>query len=259
MRGNANCCCLGRVQLSVLPSGDGRAVCGPAASRSSLRRRLHWEVAQHVVRREGGTRVLGRSRSRSYGENGSEDLPVRFGAAAARWCGVGGQVATVVGAEVVVAIGEAASTEAVASADETVSATCAPDLRLLGFNGWFSSPVRGRERGPFSSNVCPKAIAAGVLPPETEVVVALLVQWSPASHLEFVVPQALWCGGCSFLREWTRSPVCNGTLLRARCNSFRYYDICRRSGKPPRALPTFKSRYHCYPKYMCLFSVAAEA
>jgi hypothetical protein len=64
-------------------------------------------VAQHVVRREGGTRVLGRSRSRSRGENGSEDLPVRFGAAAARWCGVGGQVVAVVGAEVVVAAGEA--------------------------------------------------------------------------------------------------------------------------------------------------------
>ena len=25
---------------------------------------------------------------------------------------------------------------------------------------------------------------------------SLLVQWSPASHLEFVVPQALWRGGC---------------------------------------------------------------
>jgi hypothetical protein len=32
------------------------------------------------------------------------------------------------------------------------------------------------------------------------------VQWSSASHLEFVIPQAFWCGGCSFLREWTRSP-----------------------------------------------------
>jgi hypothetical protein len=64
-------------------------------------------VRQHVVRREGGTRVLGRSRSRSCGEDRGEDLPVRFGAAAVRWCGVGGQVAAVVGAEVVVAIGEA--------------------------------------------------------------------------------------------------------------------------------------------------------
>jgi hypothetical protein len=85
----------------------------------------------------------------SLGEDGSEDLPVRFRAAAVRRCGVGGQVAAVVGAEVVVAIGEASSVEAVASADETVSATCTPDLRLFGFNGWFSSLMRGRERGPF--------------------------------------------------------------------------------------------------------------
>jgi hypothetical protein len=53
-------------------------------------------------------------------------------------------------------------TAAVASTDETVSATCAPDLRLFGFNGWFSSLVRGRERGPFNSSVCPEAIAAAV-------------------------------------------------------------------------------------------------
>jgi hypothetical protein len=58
------------VQLSVFHPGDGGW--------------LHWGVAQHVVRREGGTRVLGRSHSRSCGESGSEDLPVRFGAAVAR-------------------------------------------------------------------------------------------------------------------------------------------------------------------------------
>jgi hypothetical protein len=87
---------------------------------------------------------------------------VRFGAAAARWCGVGGQVAAVVGAEVVAAIGEAAFAEKVASADETVSATCALGLRLFGFNGWFSSHVRGRERRPFSSSVCLEAITAVV-------------------------------------------------------------------------------------------------
>jgi hypothetical protein len=175
-------------------------------------------VAQHVVRHEGGTRVPGRSRSRSCGESGSEDLPVRFGAAAVRWCGVGGQVATVVGAEVVVAIGEAASAEAVASADDTVSATCAPGLRLFGFNGWFSSPVRGHERGPSSGSVCSGAIAAVVLPSETEVAATLLVQRSPASHPEFVVPQALWCGGCSYPPEWNRSPVCNGTLSMGACS-----------------------------------------
>jgi hypothetical protein len=108
--------------------------------------------------------------------------------------------------------------EAVASADETVSATCAPDLRLFGFNGWFSSSVRGRERGPFSSSVCPEAITAAVLLPEAEVVVALLVQRSPASHLEFVIPQALRCGGCSYPRGWNRSPVCDGTLNMGVCS-----------------------------------------
>jgi hypothetical protein len=41
-RGKANCCCLDRVQLSVLHPGDGRAAHGSATSRSSLRRWLHW-------------------------------------------------------------------------------------------------------------------------------------------------------------------------------------------------------------------------
>jgi hypothetical protein len=71
-------------------------------------------------------------------------------------------VAAVVSVEVVVAIGEAASAEAVAPADETVSATCAPGLQLFAFNGWFSSPVRGHERGTSSGSVCPGAIAAAV-------------------------------------------------------------------------------------------------
>jgi hypothetical protein len=106
-RGKANYCCLDRVQLSVLHPGDGRVARRPATSRSSLRRRLHQGVTQHVVCREGGTHVLGRSHSRSCGEDGSEDLSVRFGATAVRRCCVGGQVVVVVGAEVVVAIGEA--------------------------------------------------------------------------------------------------------------------------------------------------------
>jgi hypothetical protein len=64
---------------------------------------------------------------------------VCFGAADTRWCGVGGQVDAAVGAEVVAA-GEGFS------ADEIVGVTCAPGLRLFGFNGWFSSPARGHER-----------------------------------------------------------------------------------------------------------------
>jgi hypothetical protein len=214
IRGKANCCCLDRVQLSVLH--PRRRLCCVRAGHVQVLPAP--SAAQHVVCHEGGTRVLGWSRSHSRSENGSEDLSVRFGAAATRWCSVGGQVAAVVGAEVVVTIGEAASAEAVTSADDTVSATYAPGLRLFGFNGWFSSPVRGCERGPSSGSVCPGAIAAVVLPSETEVVVALLVQRSPASHPEFVVPQALSCGGCSYPREWNRSPVCNGTLNMGVCS-----------------------------------------
>jgi hypothetical protein len=56
---------------------------------------------------------------RFRGEDGSEDLPVRFGAADARWCGIGGQVDVAVGADVVAA-GESFS------AVETVGATCGP-------------------------------------------------------------------------------------------------------------------------------------
>jgi hypothetical protein len=45
-----------------------------------------------------------------------------------------------------------------------------------------------------------------------------LLQWSVASQLEFVVPQALRCGGCSYPREWNRSSVCNGTLSAGVCS-----------------------------------------
>jgi hypothetical protein len=115
MPGKANCCCPARVQHSVLCPSDGG--------------QSHQGVSQHVVRREDGTRVLGRSHSRFCGEDGSEDLPMRFGATGARWCGVGGQVDAAAGAEVVVA-GESFS------ADEIVGAIYAPGLRLFGFNIW---------------------------------------------------------------------------------------------------------------------------
>jgi hypothetical protein len=60
MRGKANYCSLARVQLSVLHPGGGRAARGPATSRSSSHHQPRRGVAQHVVRRKGGTRVLGR-------------------------------------------------------------------------------------------------------------------------------------------------------------------------------------------------------
>jgi hypothetical protein len=86
---------------------------------------------------------------------------VRIGAAAVRRCGIGTQVAAVVGAEVVVAIGEASPCK---SGCDRRDRQChlRSDLRLFGFNGWFSSLVGGRGRGPFHSSVCPEAIAAAV-------------------------------------------------------------------------------------------------
>jgi hypothetical protein len=58
-----------------------------------------------------------------------------------------------VGAEVVVA-GEGFSV------DEIIGVTCAPSLRLFGFNGWFSFHARGHEREPSSGRVHPGTIAA---------------------------------------------------------------------------------------------------
>jgi hypothetical protein len=76
------------------------------------------------------------------GEDESEDLLVRFGAAAVRRRGVGGF-------------------------DPTDGA-----LRLFGLNSLSSPLVWGRGRGPFHSSVCLEVIAAAVQPPEVEVVVA---------------------------------------------------------------------------------------
>jgi hypothetical protein len=96
------------------------------------------------------------------GEGGSEDLPVRFGAAGARWCGVGGQVEAAVGA-VVAAAGEGFS------ADEIANSACTPGPPSPWLE-WLVLVLCGREL--FRRSVCPEAVAAAVLPPGMEVVVA---------------------------------------------------------------------------------------
>jgi hypothetical protein len=47
---------------------------------------------------------------------------------------------------------------------------------------------------------------------------SLLLQRLPASRPEFVVSQALRCGGCSNPREWNQSSFCNGTLIAGVCS-----------------------------------------
>jgi hypothetical protein len=135
---------------------------------------------------------------------------VQAGASAIRRHGAGAQVATVVGAKVV------AAREGF-SADETVGATY------------------GRTSGSSALTVCPCPSCGDVgeaLPTAASALrsslllfgrpkwrsLSLLVQWLPVSHLEFVVPQALWCRGCSYPREWNRSSICNGTLSMGVCS-----------------------------------------
>jgi hypothetical protein len=114
-------------------------------------------------------------------------------------------MASVVGAEVVAA-------EEVLVADGITATIRAPGLRLFGFDS-LSSPLEwGRGRGPCCSSVRPEAIAAAVWPPGAEVVVAAAGAGvgEPPGVLSSRRPSNV--GGCSYLREWNQSSVCNGTL-----------------------------------------------
>jgi hypothetical protein len=101
----------------LLPLGRSVATHPPHWCRSRRAQAGHVQVLPASLAVPGGRTTRRTPRGRRScsgtvpfsfcGEDGSEDLPLRFGAAAVRRCGVGGQVAATVGAEVVVAIGEA--------------------------------------------------------------------------------------------------------------------------------------------------------
>jgi hypothetical protein len=135
---------------------------------------------------------------------------VQVGAAAIRWRGAGAQVAAVVGAEVV------AAREGF-SADETVGATCGQTPDTLALMACPRPSCGGVGEG-LSTTVFALRSSLLLFSHSKRRSLLLLVQWSPASHLEFIVPQALWCGGCSYPREWNQSPVCNGTLSMGVCS-----------------------------------------
>jgi hypothetical protein len=127
------------------------------------------------------------------------------------WGSAGGQMAAVVGAEVVAA-------EEVLIADEIAATICALGLRLFGFD-ILSSPLEwGRGRGPYRSSVCPEVIATAVWPPGAEVVFAVagVGGGEPPGILSSRRPSNV--GGCSYLRGWNRSSVCNGTLSAGVCS-----------------------------------------
>jgi hypothetical protein len=149
-------------------------------------------------------------RCRPVREDLSGDLPVQAGAAAIRRRGAGAQVAAVVGAEVVVTRGGF-------SADEIVGATCG---RTSGFLALMACPHP--SCGDVGEGLFTAAFALRssllLFSRSKRRSLSQLVHWSPASHLESVVPQALRCGGCSYPPEWNRSSVCNGTLSMGVCS-----------------------------------------
>jgi hypothetical protein len=125
------------------------------------------------------------------------------------WGSAGGQVAAVVGAEVVAA-GEGFS------ADETASATRGPTFGSLAL---IACPRPSSEDVGEGLVTAASALRSSLLLfSRLEWRSLSLLQWSAASHLEFVVPQALRCGGCSYPREWNRSSICNGTLSAGVCS-----------------------------------------
>jgi hypothetical protein len=177
-----------------VPPPAARAVVAPRAPEDRPRRRA----------------LLGR-RSCSWAV-----LPLpRYGASARRsvfahpggseWGSAGGQMASVVGAEVVAA-------EEVLVADGITATIRATGLRLFGFDS-LSSPLEwGRGRGPCCSSVRPEAIAAAVWPPGAEVVVTAAGASVGEPPRVSSPRRPSNVGGCSYLRGRSRSSVCNGTL-----------------------------------------------
>jgi hypothetical protein len=143
----AECGHLPTVRAAVAPRAPG----DHPRRRTSLGRRSCSWVVLPLLRHDASAR---------------RSVPARPGGL--EWGSAGGQVAAVVGAEVVAA-GEGFST------DEIVGAICAPGLRLFGFD-CLSSPLEwGRGRGPCRSSVYPEVIATAVWPPGVEVIVAAAV------------------------------------------------------------------------------------
>jgi hypothetical protein len=120
-------------------------------------------------------------------------------------------MAAVVDVEVVVA-------EEVLVADEIAATIRALGLRLFGFDS-LSSPLEwGRGRGARRSSVRPEVIVAAVWPLGAEVVVTAAGAGvgEPPGVLSPRRPSNV--GGCSYLREWNRSSVCNCTLSAGVCS-----------------------------------------
>jgi hypothetical protein len=106
----------------------------------------------------------------------------------------------------------------VVSADESVGGTCGRTSDSLALMACPRPSCGDTGEGLFTAAFAPRSSLLLFSRPRQRSLSLLMEQWPSASHLEFVVPQALWCGGCSYPREWNRSPVCNGTLSMGVCS-----------------------------------------
>jgi hypothetical protein len=183
-----------------VPPPAARAVVAPRAPEDRPRRRAL------LGRRSCSWAVLPLPR---YDASARKSVFARLGGS--EWGSAGGQMASIVGAEVVAA-------EEVLVADGITATIRALGLRLFGFDS-LSSPLEwGCGRGPCCSSVHPEAIAAAVWPPGAEAVVAAagVGVGEPLGVSSPRKPSNV--GGCSYLRGRNPSPVCNGTLSAGVCS-----------------------------------------
>jgi hypothetical protein len=117
----------------------------------------------------------------------------RLGRPPFRWRSAGAQVAAVVSAKVVVARGGF-------STDEIVGAACGRTSGSLALIACLRPSSGDMGEGLATAASALRSLLLLFSRPERRSL-SLLLQWSPASQPEFVVPQALRCGGCSYPRE----------------------------------------------------------
>jgi hypothetical protein len=183
-----------------VPPPAARAVVAPRAPEDRPRRRAL------LGRRSCSWVVLPLLR---YGASARRSVLARPGGS--EWGSAGGQIASVVGAEAVAA-------EEVLVADGITATIRAPGLRLFGFDS-LSSPLEwGHGQGARCSSVRPEAISAAVWPSGAEVVVAAAGAGGGEPPGVSSPRRPSNVGGCSYLRGWNRSSVCNGTLSAGVCS-----------------------------------------
>jgi hypothetical protein len=92
-------------------------------------------------------------------------------------------------------------TEVVASAGETISATCRRASNSLALMASLSPPVGRRGRGPFHNGARAKVIATAGESSVQRWPSPSVLRWSPplASRSELAIPRPYWCGGSSYL------------------------------------------------------------